>query len=489
MNIKIIVIAALSISLFSVMVCATSDCQLATPRYGVVQCMNTMQKETHRSNFGSFENGRSLNQIPCLSNCKLSSEEDISIDCKGVPWDEYTVYKNGVIKNTFPISWNRDDSLFIRGRCTTIITNSPVPQDAYVEYQQDKIMLYEGWAGTLPTKPLDYTEACSLNKIASKYHGEGDINSFLNPETGIKENKPPSTYNSINEMSTNWEIGDNYVFVKDWQTGIADISLAYDKNNRAYWCGGSSGNRKIYNVNEITSRSGVCYAIPSSIAKQNIECCFPADCSWKGSQYTCNPDTWKCEETRWCDSELDCQQVFGEGVCQNEQIIKWSCNFNKKWGTHVGTCEKKIRSVTQCPDDCTSSEYYNEEEGKCKPRTEYINCPPGKCCDGGDSYKQKSCSSDLVCCKSEGSSIGECKTECEEEKNDDEKQFQEITGLAISDDSSSPSNMFFIACFLIVVILAGLFYYSKRIEKPHEEIISSDEDEEEKNGFGEKGGV
>ena len=449
--------------LFSNIAVASEACQLATPRYGVIQCMNTMQEETQHSNFENFENGWSLNQIPCLSNCELFSEEEILIDCKGIPWDEYKVYKNGIEKNIFPISWNNDDYLLIIGRCTSMITNDPVPQNAYVEYQQDKIMLYEGWAGTLPTKPLDYTEGCSINKIASNYHSDGEVQSFLNPETGVKENKPPSTYNSINEMSTNWEIGDNYVFVKDWQTGIADISLTYDKNDLAYWCGGSSGNRKIYNVNEIISRSNVCYAIPSSIAKQNIECCFPADCSWKGAKYTCNPDTWKCEETRWCDSDLDCQQVFGEGVCQNKEIIQWSCNFNKKWGDHSGTCEKEIRDVVQCPSDCTSDEYYNDKEGICKPRMEYINCPPGKCCDGGDSYKPQSCSSGLICCKDSNSLVGECKLSCEETKeySKQEDSSSGITGNVVKETGSSSSVTGILIGILVLLGIGGTVYYLK----------------------------
>ena len=407
-----------------------SDCQLATPRYGVIQCINTMQKETNFASF-SCDDEWCTAEIPCLSNCKLNSRNDIQIEGCPIGYSEKVeIYKDGDIKS-YPLEWDVKTTATVRATCALLFGfggYKTIDSGSRVEYQQDLIKLYEGWAGTLPTKPLDYTEGCSLNKIASKYHSDIDVQLFLDPKTGITEDKPSSTYTSINEMPTNWKIGNNYVFVKDWMTGVADISLTYDKNNNAYWCGGTLGNRKIYNVENVNSGSGNCYAIPKSVAKQNIECCFPVDCSWKGPQYTCNPDTWNCEETRWCDSELDCQQVFGEGVCQNEQIISWSCIFNKKWGVHSGTCEKKTKAVIECPDACTSAEYYNEEEGICKPRIEYIDCPPGKCCVGGSSYKPRICSSDMICCKLEGSYVGECKTECIEtnDKNIEEEKLIEF---------------------------------------------------------------
>lgn len=339
------------------------ECELATPRYGVVQCMNSGQTETIYSSFGGFDGEWSSIEISCLSNCQISSKNDISIYCEGVPWDVKEVYKNGIEKDiSSPVLWNRDDSLIVKGKCTTLFTNYPVPDDARVEYQQDKIMLYEGWAGSLPNTPISGSEGCILNKN----YNEEDISSYLNPSTGEIENKPSSSYSSLNQFPNNWEINDHYTFVKDWQTGIADISLTYDKNNNPYWCGGQYGSRKIYNVQEVTSQSGQCYAIPQSIYLSNIECCFPSDCiNIFGAEYTCNPDTWKCEETKPCNSQLECDSVFGEGVCQNNQINKWVCDLTKKWGDYAGTCIHSSKQVSECPSDCSSKEYYNEEEGKC----------------------------------------------------------------------------------------------------------------------------
>lgn len=345
------------------------NCQLATPRYGVVKCINTQQSETQTSSFGSFDGEWSLAQVNCLSNCQISALEDISILCEGIPWDVSEVYKNGVKKDSFPISWGRGDILSVKGKCTTIVTNSQVPANSKIEYSQDKIMLEESWAGSLEYTPITGSEGCVLNKN----YDSTNINSYLDLQSGEKINKPSSTYSSLSQFPYNWKINDNYVFIKDWQTGIADISLTYDKNNNGYWCGGQYGSRKIYSVQEITSSTGTCYAIPQSIYLSNVECCFPSDCvNQFGAQYTCNPDIWKCEQTKPCNSQLDCDQTFGEGVCQNNQINQWVCDLTKKWGDYQGTCVHSSKQITNCPSDCNNKEYYNEEQGKCLTRTGLI---------------------------------------------------------------------------------------------------------------------
>ena len=205
-------------------------CQLATPRYGVVQCTNTEQTETKHSNFGNFDGEWSINKINCLSNCQLDSEEDIIIDCKNLPWDEKKIFKDGVEKTSFPISWNKGDSLIVKGRCESIFSSNSVPDNSDVAYQQDLIMLEEEWAGSLPENFIDGTEGCILNKNYESIK----IDFYLDPQTESKEYSPDSTYSVLNDYPNNWKIGDKFVFIKDWQTGIADISLTYDKNNKAY---------------------------------------------------------------------------------------------------------------------------------------------------------------------------------------------------------------------------------------------------------------
>ena len=126
----------------------------------------------------------------------------------------------------------------------------------------------------------------------------------------------------------------------------------------------------------------------------NAECCFPSDCvNSYGAEYTCNPDNWKCEQTRPCNSQLDCDQTFGEGICQNNQINKWVCDLTKKWGSYSGTCIHSEKQVAECPSDCNSKQYYNEEQGKCLSRTGIIDEENINNSVSGSSYSQKQSSS------------------------------------------------------------------------------------------------
>ena len=446
---------------------AEENCELALPRYGTVKCENMNQQQTMSINLNDNENQESVGSHVCLSNCKLNTMTDIpSIDCGG--WGTHIeIFVNGENKysesSTTPrydrtIEFNRDEELTFRGYCRGFFGGKrPLPIPSF-SLKEDLIKLVEAWAGSLEFTPIDGTEGCSLNAVVDKYKGEAEVDSYYNPETGEAKSKPSSTYSSPADMPTNWEISDSYVFVKSWETGVADISITYDKNDNGYWCGGLTGSRKIYKVNEINSRSGKCYAIPTGVALSNVECCFASDCAVKGSKYTCNPETWKCEETKPCNSQLDCDQTFGEGICENKQITKWTCDTNKKWSDYIGTCVKALRNVEQCDSDCTGDEYYNEEEGKCKPRNVLINCPSGKCCLPGGSYKEKSCSGNLKCCTSSGY-LGNCQESCTSTDSNDK-----ITGLVPTQLPESSSSTGLIIIGLIVLMLGGtgIFYLRKR---------------------------
>lgn len=463
---------------------ANTDCQIATPRYGSVVCKDQGIYEAINKNFIK-SNKEITTALSCLSDCELKISDikdpqgksitSSSNFCSGT-FDELWFYvtKNGItetskegtlsgINGPLSILFTRKDSVSIRMFCKFFSGQTDnIDEGSSVSYRQKKIMLEEAWAGSLEYVPIPSTEGCTLNDVVDKYAGDKRVSSWLDPNTGEQKSTLPSTYSSTNEMPTNWEVSQSYVYVKDWQTGIASISLAYDKQNNAYWCGGLSNSRKIYSVNEVVSNSGTCYAVPTSISK-SVECCFPSDCTWKGSKYTCNPDTWSCEETRWCDSELDCQQVFGEGICQNNQITQWSCNTNKPWGNHKGTCERSVRSVQQCPSDCTTSEYYNEESGTCKSRITVLDCPSGKCCKSGGDYKEKTCSTGLECCSVGNSLIGECKQSCEPPPQTEDKQQTSsekgniLTGQEIA--NTGPIDLMVILVPIIIIAVGGVGAY------------------------------
>lgn len=468
---KIILFLIIGIFLINLIsfVYAEENCDLALPRYGIVECFNMGQQET-KSMTMQTSGDSSVGSVSCLSNCKLNTITDIpQISC-GASWGVHIEIRvNGIVqyqesstesRQDRTIEFNRGQELTISGYCRGLLGGkSPWPSTT-IMFKQDLIMLKEGWAGSLPTTTIPNTEGCTLNSVLDRYKGDTDVSSFFNPVSGQNENKPSSTFSSVSSMPTNWEIGQNYIFVKDWQTGIADISLTYDKNNKGYWCGGMTGSRKIYSVNQITSNTGKCYAIPSSVYLSNIECCFPSDCSYKGSKYTCNPDNWKCQETKPCNSQLECDQVFGEGVCQDSQITKWTCDTNKKWGNYAGTCISSQRNVQQCPSDCSTEEYYNEDEGKCKPRNVLINCPSGKCCLGGGSYKEKLCSDGLQCCVTEGY-LGECQSDCNKKTNP-----PPVTGFATAVSGNSSFGIIILIVFLVLIGGAiGFYFYRNKSTK------------------------
>lgn len=353
------------------------NCQLAIPSYGVIQCSD-LGDEEQILNLQDREDD-SITTYTCPTKCELNNlPSDIScgFGYLGYHWEvkigESTVYKKpswGTIEGNLPAVFNKGNTITVIGYCRSLVgTMEPIPVNSF-SINQKKWMLQEGWGGTLPTSPIPGTEDCILNKLSDNYKDDREI-TYLDPSTGKTESKPSSDYNYESILST-WDLGDKYVFIKQWNTNIADISLTYDKDNKPYWCGGQYGSRKIYNVAEINSPNGQCYAIPQSIYLSNAECCFPSDCIGSyGAEYTCNPDNWKCEKTKPCNSQLDCDSVFGEGVCQNNKINQWVCDLTKKWGSYSGTCVHSSKEVSDCLSDCNSKEYYNEKEGKCLPRTQ-----------------------------------------------------------------------------------------------------------------------
>lgn len=416
----VIILGVLFLILFSApSIFAQENCTLAIPRYGRVECVSLGVSESIKLSFTRSGN-QLISTYSCLSDCDINPKVDIITKCGFGRGINNVIEIGGVKKYVTPapgnedadtsIKWRRDQSFILKSTCHTNFASDEPPTELSASLSQIKIILNEGWAGSLPDTKIPGTEGCTLNSVIDKYKEDKSID-FLNPSTDKSETKPSSTYSSVSQLPTNWKVGDSYIFVKDWQTGIADISLTYDKQNNGYWCGGLTGNRKIYSVNKVISGAGPCYSIPTSLDKQ-VECCFPSDCSVKGSGYTCNPDTWKCEETKWCDSQLDCDQVFGKGVCQDNKVTGWTCDTTKKWGSHTGTCVKNIKDVKQCPSACTGQEYYNEGEGLCKPRSVILDCPAGSCCLEGGSYKPSICSNSLTCCTGGDSKIGSCKQSC-----------------------------------------------------------------------------
>jgi len=483
---KAILLAAIIIFIPIVL---AADCQIALPRYGRIQCDFTNQKATENFTFtqNSTKDGHpiSIFEHTCVSNCEFDAvtpKADVSLNCPSPCMVNWNIYKNGgatPIAKSARVQYGVGDTIRIEAACCGWPIIQSVTSDSQVIAHFDQIKLNEAWAGSLPELWLNGTEKCILNEQVEQYKSYlTDAGSYIDPTQGdTSKTKPTSTYSTLDDIKGNMRPTENYIFVKDWQTGIANISLTYDKSNNAYWCGGVAGKRKIYHVNEIQSQ-GNCYDIPQSIALDNIECCVPPDCAYKGAGYTCNPDDWKCEETKPCNSDLECQQTFSSGVCENrgtsKSMVSWGCDLSKRWGNYSGTCTKSERTVQQCPTDCTSSEYYNEKEGICKSTIVLIDCPPGKCCNGGD-YKPQQCDGELECCIQSGATIGECKQSCAPPPAmpQSNTQLPLSPGAESSNQPTAPPNL--LLPVIVLILLGGggfavyYFYYMQpKQAKPHQ---------------------
>jgi len=478
------VLLILALLSFSMLVFA-ADCEIALPRYGRIQCDETGDTVTELFNVNhTTRDGHpiSIFEHTCVSDCYFDATShyaDVILKCPfpcGVAW---SILKNGdePVAKSSRVEYNVGDTIRIEAYCCNWYISQPLnKEESKVIAHFDQIMLREAWAGSLPDLWLSGTEKCILNEQVDKYRSNlTDIGNYIDPTTGDSpESRPTSTYSNLDEIQGNMRVTENYVFIKDWQTGIAGISLTYDKSNKAYWCGGTSGRRKIYQVNEIEFQ-GSCYAIPQSIALDGVECCIPSDCTYKGAEYTCNPDNWKCEETRWCNSDLECQQTFSSGVCENRGtsnvMVSWGCDRSKPWSDYAGTCIKSERTVQQCPRDCTSEEYYNEEQGICKPIIVLIDCPYGKCCKEGGDYKSQECESGLECCMETGTIVGKCETSCAPPPIAPEATG--LISLPVGGEGSYPPtapNMLLPIIILIMLAGAGFavyyFYYMKPKQAP-----------------------
>ena len=79
----------------------------------------------------------------------------------------------------------------------------------------------------------------------------------------------------------------------------------------------------------------------------------------------------------------------------------------------------------------------------------------------------------MICCKSEGSYVGECKTECIEvnDKN------IEITGDVVKKTDSGSTSILLIG-LLVLILAAGGFYYFKYVKNPTGTVVPSDKIED-----------
>jgi len=449
-NIKVfILITFLTILTTSISVYA-AQCQVAWPQFGVVRCeidinaqpVYNQVKYAHYSTYSSAT-------YSCSGRCDIESSGSITsgFTC---PWgysQRWEVYRGGSLIassggfwgggfSSFPIEFNDKDSITVKSWCSYYLGSDKVNDNAYVTIKAWSKYLYE----TTPDWPrhkVESTVGCAPQTWISNYLGQsvssGSVPSSWVDSTGSTKDTlslHPNVQYNLQNLPTVMPIDTDYSYFYKWIV-VPDINVVYGKDgNPSGYCGGTTGNRKLFSYSEVTTISGSCYLIPSSV-QRNVECCSNEDCKWNPSKSTCDPNIFSCSDKRPCSSDVECQVPGQTASCSNKQETIWKCDMTQKWYPYSGTCIQTTKPVACCSDnECGSDQYCNKDKG-CLDKYTRTDCPQGKCCKSGGRYKEQACSSNLICCPSPDPIVGDCRESCETPK----KEIQipkELIGQAIS---------------------------------------------------------
>ncbi|MDO8428034.1 MAG: hypothetical protein Q7S92_02360 [Candidatus Diapherotrites archaeon] len=501
---KIVWILVLFFSL-TVIAQQQEQCQIAAPIFGVVKCDSANTEQMDDKSY-EFINGATISSIdiPCVSECQIDSKASITDPqgrslnnsdndfCEGPGWRlELKIvdikYPSNILwsfawgsgetgANLFPFVFTFGKTIRVTGQCIGFTVNKPIRAGSKIEVAVRKIYLYEHPDNFTDFSQIPNTIGCIPNDFAQKYSQQkivsGNLpNSYYENATSVKSVDP--TYKSVDEISQsltdplNLHAGETYAFLSGWKI-IPDIGVIYNKDNlpNGYCGGGAPGSRQLFSFSKITSASGACYMIPTTV-QRTVECCYSEDCKFKDptGALLCDPNTFSCTDKKPCNSDLECQ-VPGQATCFNKSQTDWRCDLTQKtWPNFNGVCVKSIKPVLCCSDsECSSDEYCNKEEG-CKSRYIRQECPYGSCCSAGGTYVQKDCDQGQQCCKPEGSFVGACKDSCELKKETVSSNIASLPNLPQNANplgSESQGNLVFpiLLIFAVVGIIgAGAYFF------------------------------
>jgi hypothetical protein len=452
---------------------AADNCQMVWPQFGVVSCevfFGSTPKSEQKSPVCT-NNDCSIS-FSCVgkANCEIPSI-NFQLKCPGIYGVSYTVTVDGTqLGGTYGGSNAPNipsfSSATISGTCKLLyVAYTPFTPESKVIMNYQNIYLYD----TNPDYPkhkVDASVGCIPNGIMNKEGYTSQLPSTIvdaNGNLAPSQNQKPS--NIVDSLPTNMEIGNTYSYLYKW-IPVSGINIINGKDGTPVgYCGGSLGERKLLTYSKITGNDG-CYIIPTGV-KKSIECCTNEDCKWKDAsgKYVCDPTSFTCSLERPCNSDYECQ-VIGEQTCINNVMASWSCDLSIPWYPMSGTCKKQTKNVACCSDnDCSSNQYCDKELG-CKDRYTLADCPSDKCCDGGSSYKPRSCSAGLNCCKIGNSIVGECKQTCEPVKKVTEDSKATDTSSS-ADNSNNGVGVIIIVVIVLVLATAGLIYYIKNSKSKH----------------------
>jgi len=419
------------IILISIEVEAENQCQVAWPQFGVVRCSIDTNSQPNYNNIGySHQDAYSTVNYQCNGRCDIENKGSITngFSCS-ISTKEWEVYRGGTLIassggfwgggfSSFPIEFNDKDSITIKSWCDYLLTKSKVSENAEVAIRTWNKYLYEetpDW----PEHKIESSVNCAPQTWISNYLDQG-ISSGSVPSKWVDSsgsqkdqlsNHPNVQYN-LQNLPTVMSINTDYSYFYKWIV-VPDINVVYTKSgDLAGYCGGTTGNRKLFEYSEVNTKGGNCYLIPSSV-KKNVECCSNEDCRLNPSKPTCDPTTFSCTDKKPCNSDIECQVPGQTSQCSNKQETSWKCDTNQEWYPYSGTCVQTTKSVACCSDsECGVDQYCNKDKG-CLDKYTKIECPANKCCKPGGRYNEQACGPNLLCCPSPDPIVGDCRKNCE----------------------------------------------------------------------------
>jgi hypothetical protein len=459
-------------------------CKLAYPQMEVTECDSG--ESFTATNARTFQCSGSNCQISytCIIDCTIS----VHVECGVVSGIKGQVLVNGNeiadLSKFVSASGTADvtglkageaDSILIKANCERLFVPYTVDTaKSYANIQDFNKYLY-ATNPDFPRHKIDDTKNCIPQSYVSNYLiqqvASGNLPSVYT--TGGKDAlgntiQTPKNFQDISKLNLATELkkGDTISYFYKWVTAD-DINLRYDQNKNPVFCGGGTvGQKKLLSYSTIQTTGGSCYSVPSS-QTGTAECCNDGDCSIVGK--VCGPG-FKCTDKKPCNSDTECG--LQESQCSNNQLSSWTCDKSQdsvnlpSGETYLGWCSKQTRTVSCCPSSCQSGTHCEYDKG-CVSDIRILDCPAGKCCKTGGSYKEQSCSSNLKCCPTADPIIGDCKSVCEPANQQSEGQSgSAITGQFVLPEGSNLITIVIVAIVAVGGIVGYIVWKNKQKEEP-----------------------
>jgi|GEM_PF-4578887 len=468
---------------------AEENCEVAYPLFGIVECISDYAKDAppkyDQKEFAIIEDSEDIINFQCSGHCEIDQKLDIKVYCGFAQIAGWGIYKNGDVISTsdwkdsaeYPLRFFDGDSITVKASCNFIYD---IKTSSYVKFSLWEKYLWE----ELPQQGKEKnpnTPGCISQDLVEKYYPSSLSSQYSAPEYWVTdkdgENKQylstetnGEELRNMDNFPTNMMIGETKSFFYRWES-VSNINKLYNKDgNLGGYCGGSGGNRKLFEYKKVETLSESCYLIPTKISK-TVDCCYDTDCP---GELACDPTTYTCSENKPCNSDLECPQ----DSCSDNIETNWLCDITKPWYPKSGTCVKSTKQVLCCFDkDCPADKYCSRAEG-CKDKYVLIDCPTGMCCAPGGDYKEKACPSNLKCCPTSDPLLGECKELCEpppetastESRQTSESVFpttpvtQTFSGTGMN--ISLISGFVGVALLIVAVVLLMYFTVIRKVRKP-----------------------